>query len=146
MYKKSFINDIIIRVKEYMRAPSAYRVFILFGAPISGKTTIAKEICKELNGEYVDLFKDKLNTMSPKLGRYSPLEFKHDINLWAKETESLLVVDEIEALFDTWTQEKQEDFFKLISRLRTHSVVLIVTRLILRYEDIMGKDKVFRVL
>jgi len=134
-----------LRKVGYMRAPSAYRVFILTGAPISGKTTIAKEIRKKLDVKYVDLLKDKLNMISPKLGRYSPLDFKNDINLWAKETESLLVVDEIEALFDTWAQEKQEDFFKLLSRLRTESVVLIITRLNLPYDDIMGKDRVFRI-
>jgi len=145
MYKKSFINNIIIEIKEYISAPSAYRVFILFGAPLSGKTTIAKEICKELDGKYVDLLKDKLNTINPKLGRYLPLDFKRDINLWAKETESLLVIDEIEALFDTWTQGKQEDLFKLISRLRIDSVVLIITRLNLPYEDIIGENRVFRV-
>ena len=145
MYKKYFINNIITKIKEYTRAPSAYRVFVLFGPPISGKTTTAQEILKQLNGEYVDLLKDKLNTMSPKLGRYSPLDFKHDINLWAKETESLLVIDEIEALFDTWIKEKQEDLFKLISRLRTDSVVLIITRLNLPYEDIIGENRVFRI-
>jgi len=145
MYRKSFMNNIIAKIKEYARAPSAYRVFVLFGAPISGKTTIAKEICKELDGEYVDLLKDKLNTMSPSLGRYSPLDFKRDINLWAKEAESLLVIDEIEALFDTWTNEKQKDLFKLVSRLRTDSVVLIITRLNLPHEDIIGENKVFGV-
>ena len=139
------MNNIIAKIKEYARAPSAYRVFVLFGAPISGKTTIAKEICKELDGEYVDLLKDKLNTMSPSLGRYSPLDFKRDINLWAKEAESLLVIDEIEALFDTWTNEKQKDLFKLVSRLRTDSVVLIITRLNLPHEDIIGENKVFGV-
>jgi len=143
MYKKSLMNNIIAKIKEYTRAPSAYRVFVLFGAPISGKTTIAKEICKELDGEYVDLLKDKLNTMSPNLGRYSPLDFKRDINLWAKEAESLLVIDEIEALFDTWTNEKQKDLFKLVSRLRTDSVVLIITRLNLPHKDIIGENKVF---
>jgi len=112
---------------------------------MSGKTTIAKEILKQLDGEYVDLLKDKLNIMSQKLGRYSPLDFKHDINLWAKETESLLVIDEIEALFDTWTKEKQEDLFKLISKLRTDSVVLIITRLNLAYEDIIDENRVFRI-
>lgn len=145
MYKRSFINNIIAKIKEYARAPSAYRVFMLFGGPISGKTTIAKEILKQLDGEYVDLLKDKLNIMSPKLGRYSPLDFKHDINLWAKETESLLVIDEIEPLFDTWTKEKQEDLFKLISKLRTDSVVLIITRLNLAYEDIIDENRVFRI-
>ena len=121
------MNEIITKLKEYMGAPSAYRIFILSGSPISGKNTIAEEIRKKLGGKYVDLLKDKLNMISPKLGRYSPLDFKHDINLWAKETESLLLVDEIEALFDTWTQERQEDSFKLLSRLRTESVVLIIT-------------------
>lgn len=145
MYNKSFMNDIVIKVKEYMKTPSAYRVFILFGPPITGKTIISKEICKELNGKYVDLLKEKLNMIGTKLEIYSPLKFKHDINLWAKETESLLVVDEIEALFDTWTQEKQEDFFKLVSKLRTDNVVLIITRLNLRYEDIIRKDRIFKV-
>jgi len=145
MHKKSFINNIIVKIKEYTRSPSAYRVFILFGNPMSGKTTIAKEIVKEFDGKYVDLLKDKLNTTSHKLGLYSPLEFKNDINLWAKETESLLVVDEIETLVDTWANEKQEDLFKLLSRLRTYSVVLIITRLNLPYDDIIGKDKVFRI-
>jgi len=139
------MDNIIAKIKEYARAPSAYRVFILFGAPISGKTTIAKEILKQFDGEYIDLLKDKLDKISPKLGRYSPLDFKNDINLWTKETESLLIIDEIEALFDTWTREKQEDLFKLISKMRTDSVVIIITRLNLPYENIIDENRVFRV-
>jgi SpoVK/Ycf46/Vps4 family AAA+-type ATPase len=145
MNEDPFISNIIAKIKEYTKAPSAYRVFVLFGAPLSGKTKRAKKICQELDGKYIDLLKDKLDLISPQLGRYSPNDFKKDIKIWAKETGSVLVIDEIEALFDTWTKEKQEDCFKLISRLRPDSVVLIVTRLDLLDEDIMDKDKIFRI-
>ena len=56
------------------------------------------------------------------------------------------VIDEIEALLDTWTREQHEDLFKILSGLggRMNSPVLIVTRLNLSYEDFMSKDRIFR--
>jgi len=114
---------------------------------MSGKTYIVKEIAKRFKGEYIDLLKDKLSILNPKLGSYSPLDFKRDISRWAKEIDTLLVIDEVEALFDTWTREQQEDLLKLLSGLggRMHSPVLITSRLNLPYEGFLGKDKVFRI-
>lgn len=144
---KSLIDCISARIKEYQTQPSANRVFVLYGFPLSGKTLIAKEVAKRLEGKYIDLLKDKLNGLNPKLGLYAPLNFKRDIGTWAKETRSLLVIDEIEALLDTWTIQQQEDLLKLLSGLggRMPSPVLIISRLILPYEDFMGKDRVFKI-
>ncbi len=85
--------------------------------------------------------------LNPKLGLYTPLSLKRDIGTWAKETDSLLVIDEIEALLDTWMRQQQEDLLKLLSGLggRMHCPVLIVTRLNLSYEDFMGKDRIFKI-
>jgi hypothetical protein len=146
-YHKSLIEHISAKVKEYQTQPSANRIFILYGFPLSEKTHVAKEIAKRLEGKYVDLLKDKLSVLNPKLGLYAPLNFKRDIGTWAKETHSLLVIDEIEALLDTWTRQQQEDLLRLLSGLggRMPSPVLIISRLNLSYEDFMGKDRVFKI-
>jgi len=146
-HSKSIIEHISVKIKEYQTQPSANRVFVLYGSPLSGKTVIAREVAKILNGKYIDLLKDKLNVSNPKLGLYNPVNFRRDIGIWAKEIVSLLVIDEIETLFDTWSREQHEDLFKLLSGLggRMHSPVLIVTRLNLCYEDFMSKDRIFRI-
>lgn len=146
-YYKSSIGHISAKIKEYKAQPSANRVFVLYGSPLSGKTTIVKEIAKKLDGRYIDLLKNKLSVLNPKLGLYAPINFKRDISIWAKETESLLIIDEIEALLDTWTREQHEDLLKILSGLggRMHCPVLIVTRLNLSYEDFISKDRIFKI-
>lgn len=144
---KSLIEHISAMIKEYQTQPSANRVFVLYGSPLSGKTYIAKEVAKRREGKYIDILKDKLNVLNPKLGQYTPLNFKRDISSWAKETDSLLVIDEIEALLDTWIKDQQEDLLKVLSGLsaRMHSPVLISSRIDLPYEDFISKDRIFRV-
>lgn len=144
---ESLIERISVKVEECEPRPSANRVFVVYGAPMSGKTHTAREIAKRFKGEYIDLLKDKLSMLNPKLGLYSPLDFKRDINIWAKEIDTLLVIDEIEALLDAWTREQQEDLLNLLSGLgsRMHSPVLITSRLNLPYEDFMGKDRFFKI-
>jgi replication-associated recombination protein RarA len=144
---KPLIENIFTKIREYKTQPSANRIFVLHGSPLSGKTYIAKEIAKRLDGEYVDLLKDKLGVLNPKLGLYTPLDFKKDISTWAKKTASVLILDEIETLLDTWTRQQQENLLKLLSGLggRMPNPVLIVSRLDLPYEDFMGKEKIFTV-
>ena len=142
---KPLIENIFAKISEYQTQPSASRIFVLHGSPLSGKTYIAKEIAKRFDGKYMDLLKDKLSVLNPKLGLYAPLDFKRDIGTWAKETASVLVIDEIEALLDTWTIQQQEDLLKLLSGLggRMPTPVLIISRLDLPYEDFIGKEKIF---
>lgn len=144
---KPLIEQISAKIKEYQTQPSANRVFVLCGSPLSGKTNIAKGVAKKLNGKYIDILKEKLSVLNPRLGLYAPINFKRDISMWAKETDSLLVIDEIEALLDTWTREQHEDLLKLLSGLsgRMHSPVLISSRIDLPYEDFIGKDRIFKI-
>lgn len=139
------LGNISNKIKEYISQPSAFRVFILYGAPLSHKTTIAKKLCEELDGKYVDFLGDDLAKLQPMISLYGPKNLKEDIDRWSKETNSLLVVDELEPLLDTWTREQQKSLFKLLARWRTNSVILIVTKLHLPYEDLLGKERIFRV-
>ena len=141
---KQQANGISTNLKQYVDQPSAYRVFVLLGPPERDRSTIARDVAQQLSGLYIDLLKDKLHTLTPRLGLYSPSDLKTDIGSWSKETNSLLVIDEIEALLDTWSRQQQEDLFKLLSRWRTESVVLLVSRLNLPFEEFLGKDRVFR--
>jgi hypothetical protein len=92
----------------------------------------------------IDLL-EELSSIKPKIGLYSPIELKRDINKWAKECKSLLVIDEIEPLLDTWSMKDKNDFFKLMAKWRTECVVLIVSRLGLLYESLLGKNRVFNI-
>jgi len=141
---KSLVDNISNKLKEYATQPSAYRVLVLYGAPLHHKTTIARKLSQEFGGKYVDLLEDKLKELDPRVGLYTPADFKKDIGSWSKETNSLLVIDEIEALLDTWTREEQKNLFKLLSRWRTDCVILIVTRLNLPYEELLGSGRAFR--
>jgi len=141
---KSPVVNVSGKLKEYATQPSAYRVLVLYGAPLHHKTTIAKKLSQEFGGKYVDLLEDKLKELEPGVGLYTPADFKKDIGSWSKETSSLLVIDEIEALLDTWTREEQKNLFKLLSRWRTDCVILIVTRLNLPYEELLGSGRAFR--
>ena len=144
---ESLIKRICVKIEECQPWPSANRIFIVYGAPMSGKTYIGRKIAKRFKGKYIDLLKDKLNILNSKLESYFPLDFKREINIWAKETDTLSVIDEIEALLDTWTREQQEDLLKLLSGLggRMHCPVLLTSRLNLPYEELLGKDRVFRI-
>jgi hypothetical protein len=136
--------NILNKLGEYARQPSAYRVCVLCGAPLSGKTTVAKELSEKLGGKYIDVLKDELGELEPGLPLYKPNDFKRDMGRWSKEIDSLLVVDEVEPLLDTWPREEQKNLFKLVSKWRTDCVILIVTRFNLPYEDFLGKERVFR--
>ena len=138
---KSSIDHISVKIKEYQPQPSANRIFVVYGAPMSGKTYIAREIAIRFQGKYIDLLKEKLSVINPKLGMYAPSDFKNDINKWARETDTLLVIDEIEALLDTWTRDQHEGLLKLLSGSggRMYSPILITSRLNIPYEDFLGK-------
>jgi hypothetical protein len=54
------------------------------------------------------------------------------------------VIDEIEPLFDTWSMEDKENFFKLMAKWRTDCVVLIISRLNLPYQDLIAQGRAFK--
>lgn len=142
---KGHIESMSKVLDEYRKRPATYSVFVLYGPPLAGKTTVARKIAEQLGGTYIDFLSECLPTLNPRLGLYEPSDFKGDVNEYSKKSTALLVVDEIEALLDTWTREQQENLFRMLSRWRAHSLLLITTRVDLPFEDFLGNNKVFRI-
>lgn len=138
-------NQILSWLKEYLDKPSEYRSFVLYSSDWNKKRKICEKIAEEMKGTYVDFLKDKMKALNPEVGLYSPSDLKRDIEKWAKEANTILVMDEIDALFDTWKKKNQQDFFKIISSWRPESVVLISTIIDLDYEELLSGNRVFRI-
>lgn len=138
-------NQIPSKLKEYLDQPSEYRSFVLYSPDWDKKREIARRIADELGGIYIDFLSEKITGIYPEIGMYSPMNLKRDIDGWSKYANTIIVIDEIEALFDTWRKKEQEDFFKMISRWRPESVVLISIAINLNYEEVLGRERVFRI-
>lgn len=137
--------QILSKLKEYLDRPSEYRSFVLYSPDWDKKREIARRIADELGGIYIDFLSEKITGIYPEIGMYSPMNLKRDIDGWSKYANTIIVIDEIEALFDTWRKKEQEDFFKMISRWRPESVVLISIAINLNYEAVLGRERVFRI-
>lgn len=138
-------NQIPSKLKEYLDQPSEYRSFVLYSPDWDKKREIARRIADELGGIYIDFLSEKITGIYPEIGMYSPMNLKRDIDGWSKYANTIIVIDEIEVLFDTWRKKEQEDFFKMISRWRPESVVLISIAINLNYEEVLGRERVFRI-
>lgn len=136
-------TQILSKLKEYLDQPSEYRSFVLYSHDWDKKREIARRIAEELGGVYIDFLSEKISGLNPKIGLFSPMNLKRDIEGWSKYANTILVIDEIEALFDTWRKKEQEDFFKMISRWRPESIILISTSINLSYEEVLSKDRIF---
>jgi hypothetical protein len=142
----SLVEGMLCKVADCQAQPSANRVFWLQGPPQSGKTAAAIELARRASGTYVDLLADKLGDLDPPVGTYRPKHFQADVKHWARDAGSLLVIDEVEPLFDTWSHTQQEDAVRLLSGLtaRTSCPVLVATRIPLDYDRLTGnKGRLF---
>lgn len=131
-------------MKEYVKQPSAFRVFALVVAPAADKGDIASRLATEFNGKHVDILADKIRVLQPEFGLYSPANLKMDISAWSREANFLLVVSEMEAVLDTWNRQQQQGFFKMLARWRTNTPVLMIVSLNLPFEELLGEGRVFR--
>ncbi|MBC8492472.1 MAG: ATP-binding protein [Chloroflexi bacterium] len=106
-----------------------HKVLILCGKPLSGKTLLAREACKQGNASYVDASIDLLPKItSPVLGAYGP----DDLMKWIKDEASkgkILCVDEIEPLLATFGEQGARDFFHMLGSIEPKQVIIVVTRL-----------------
>lgn len=105
------------------------KVLILCGRPLSGKTLLAREACKQGNATYVDVSVDLLGTItSPVLGAYGP----DDLVKWIKgkaRSGKFLCIDEIEPLLATFGEEGARNFFRILGDIEPKQPVVVVTRL-----------------
>lgn len=115
---------------------SRYKVFVICGGPMSGKTTLAKEVCSASNGYYIDITTKLLPCIGePVLGAYSPRHFVRWMESQLEEHQQLVCFDEIEALVATFGEQRATDLFEILKIVEPRSVAVVVTQL----ENIVAK-------
>ena len=115
---------------------SRYKVFALCGSPMSGKTTLAKEVCINLKGRYIDIMTELLPYIEkPVLGAYSPAHLVRWMESQLKEPEQVVCFDEIEALIATFGEQGAVNLFEILKTLEPRNVIIVATQL----ENVIAK-------
>ena len=115
---------------------SRYKVFVICGGPMSGKTTLAKEVCSASKGYYIDITTKLLPCIrKPVLGTYGPGHFVRWMESQLEEHQQLVCFDEIEALVATFGEQRATDLFEILKIVEPRSVAVVVTQL----ENIVAK-------
>lgn len=118
-------RKIVQRIEEIKR--ERYKTMFVVGSPLSGKTTLAKEIAKSLDAEYVDHLQDVLTKIkSPVIGAYSPIDFRDYLKKKGNSSPKVVLIDEVKWLISTWSQKQRKELPRLLSFLATKSVVILV--------------------
>lgn len=106
----------IIDYLDYL-GQERYRAVIIHTIPekSTALTAFSLKLCEKASGKYLDLLDmfisdDNLNT---QIDNFDPEEFR---NLLIKESssETLLVVDRVDFLLDTWRKMERKQFFRLM--------------------------------
>lgn len=122
--KKEILKKIELLEKE------RYKIVIVVGSPFCGKTSLAKEITKKEKGEYIDYLKDVLSHLqSPTLGAFGLQDFIDDLKNRVNSTSGeLLIIDEMEGLFSTWSKKQIKELPRLLSNMATRVKVVLFVR------------------
>jgi hypothetical protein len=106
-----------------------YRTAWLIGSPLSGKTTLARQLCDLHKWRYLNFTLDLgfFDALQDHLETYQPADLLNDLRMWcATYEQSILLVDEIDAVLATWSVDQRRLFATRASRLPNLSYGLIL--------------------
>jgi hypothetical protein len=94
-----------------------YRAIILHTIPEKSPslTQFCQKICKQKNGKYLDLLDlfIQSKTLSESIDSFSPEKLR-GLLIEQSRGQSLLLVDRVDFLLDTWRRSERQDFFRMI--------------------------------
>lgn len=109
----------MIDVIEYIKKleQERYRAFIIHSNPMRSPalTVFCQKFCHQYGGKYLDLLDFFIQSpeLSENIARFSPEKFR-ELLIQQSRSQSLLVVDRIDFLVDTWRKTERQDFYRLI--------------------------------
>ncbi len=129
----NLVQQFETQIRQVCHSQARYRVLWLVGKPGSGKTLLAKAVCKHTDWKYINFTLDTgyLDGLKGQEYTFVPENF---INILQSECQSstteVIILDEIEPLLGWWTWDEQEIFFKAISKAtRLKCGIVLATRL-----------------
>lgn len=109
-----------IDVLDYLKGleQERYRAIIIHALPMMGPilTTFGKKICSNLGGKYLDLLDFFIQSLelSETIDSFNPEKFRN-LLLQQSRSQSLMVVDGMDFLIDTWMRSERQDFYRLVN-------------------------------
>lgn len=109
-----------IDVLDYLKGleQQRYRALIIHAAPLMGPTltTFSKKICTHLRGKYLDLLDFFIQSpeLSETIDCFDPEKFRH-LLIQQSQSQSLMIVDRVDFLIDTWRRSERQDFYRLVN-------------------------------
>lgn len=109
-----------IDVFDYLKEleQERYRAIIFHTAPMMGPTltTFSKKICNHLGGKYFDLLDFFIQSpeLSETIDRFDPEKFRN-LLIQQSQSQSLMIVDRVDFLIDTWRRSERQDFHRLMN-------------------------------
>jgi len=135
-----------------------YRAVILHAIPEKSPSMsrFCKKVCKQTNGKYLDLleFFIQSQNLSENIDSFSPEKLR-ELLLEQSKGQSLLVIDRVDFLLDTWRKSERQDFFRFINNqwdsykdgMKAKLVVVLQTSQeieLLKILDSQGQSRIFR--
>lgn len=104
----------IIKTLEQER----YRAIIIHVDPMMSPTltTFCQKFCDHLGGKYLDLLNFIIQSpeLSETIDRFDPEKFRN-LLIQQSQSHTLLVVDRVDFLIDTWRRSERQDFYRLVN-------------------------------
>lgn len=95
-----------------------YRAVILHAVPDQSPSMsyFCQKVCKQTNGKYLDLLEFFIQSpnLSENIDSFSPEKLR-GLLLEQSKGQSLLVIDRIDFLLDTWRKSERQDFYRFIN-------------------------------
>ena len=135
-----------------------YRALIIHTIPEKSPsmTHFCIKLCKQTDGKYLDLldFFIQSPNLSENIDSFSPEKLR-GLLIDQSKGQSLLVIDRVDFLLDTWRKSERQDFFRFINNqwdsykdgMKAKLVVVLQTSQeieLLKILDSQGQSRIFR--
>ena len=147
------VFDALIRLEQ-----ERYRAVILHAIPEKSPfmSRFCQKVCKQTNGKYLDLLEFFIHSpnLSENIDSFSPEKLR-GLLIEQSKGQSLLVIDRVDFLLDTWRKSERQDFFRFINNqwdsykdgMKAKLVVVLQTSQeieALKMVDSHGRSRIFR--
>ncbi len=116
-----------------------YKVGWLTGAPLVGKTRLARNLAAEHGWHYLDYTLDAgyFETLTTTISTYAPDDLVRDLRQWCGACGApVLICDHLDALLATWSHDQRRVFVARLSQEQYLPCGLIVVTHLLRCQEL----------